>query len=278
MRKLLSANFSRLWRSKIFWIVELGMGLWGLVMFGLVLHNTSEIGESWMQSNAHIYFFYVLLYIGAVMAVFTSLFIGTEYADGTICNKLAVGHSRWAVYLANLLVVCVASILFYCTHFLASLVCIPFVGGKLYSYLAQPLLCFFFGIVIILCYGALFTMVAKLDSAKARCAVASLLLSLALIFGGLMVYGSVTMEETKVQMVLMEDGSYERQIVPNPRYLTGTKRVIFDCIDACLPGSQGFHVASGEETPDGKSAICLLGLSCTLTAIGITLFKKKDIR
>lgn len=278
MRKLLSANFSRLWRSKSFWFTELGTGLWSLFLFGLFLYNTNEIGVSWMQFNAHIYFFYVLLYIGAVMAVFISPFLGTEYSDGSIRNKLVVGHTRWTVYLANLLVVSVAGIIFYCTHFLASVVCIPFVGISLYSYLEQPLLRFFFGIVIILCYGALFTMLAMLDSAKARCAVVSLILALALIFGGMMVYSSVTMEETKMQMVLMEDGSYERQIVPNPRYLTGTKRVVFEWIDSCLPGSQAFHAVSNEEIPDGKGAVCLLGLSCAMTAAGISLFKKKDIK
>lgn len=278
MRKLLAANFSRLWKSKIFWVTELGMALWGLFMFVMYLYNTKEQGASWMQSSAHIYFFYVLLYIGTVMAVFTSLFLGTEYSDGSIRNKLAVGHSRCTVYLANLLVVYAAGLLFYCTHFLTSLVCVPVVGIELYSYLAQPLIRFFFGIVIILCYGALFTMVAMQDSAKARCAVVSLLLSLALIFGGLMVYSRVMMEETKVQMVLMEDGSYERQIIPNPRYLTGAERVIFECIDVCLPGSQAFHIADSDKTPDGKGAICLFGLSCAMTAAGITLFKKKDIR
>ena len=278
MRKLLSANFSRLWRSKIFWVAELGMCLWGLIMFGVFLYNTNNIGESWMQANAHIYFFYVLLYIGVVMAVFTSLFLGTEYSDGSLRNKLAVGHSRWAVYAANLLVVCAAGILFYITHFLMSLVCVPVVGVELYSYLAQPILRFFFGVVLILCYGALFTMIAMLDSAKARCAVVSLLLSLALVFGGLMVYGSVTAEETKVQMVLMENGGYERQVVPNPRYLTGTKRMVFECLDACLPGSQAFHVVTADEPLAGSAAVCLLGLSCAMTAAGAALFRKKDIR
>ena len=203
MRKLLSANFARLWLSKIFWIAELGTGLWSMFLFAMFLYNTREMGENWMQSNAHIYFFYVLLYIGAVMAGFISSFLGTEYSDGAIRNKLAVGHARWEVYLANLLVVCFAGILLYCTHFLASIVCIPFVGVGLYSYLTQPLLRFFFGIVIILCYAALFTMIAMLDSAKTRCAVVSLILALALIFGGLMIYGSVTTTETKVQMVLI---------------------------------------------------------------------------
>jgi len=278
MRKLLSANFSRLWKSRIFGIAALGTGLWGLFMFGMFLYNVHRIGELFMQSNAHVYFFYVLLYIGAVMAVLTSLFVGTEYAEGTLRNKLTVGHPRRAIYLSNLLVVCAAGLLLYAIHFLTSLVCVPFVGIEMYSYLAQPLRRILFGVSIILCYAALFVMMAMLDSAKARCAVISLLVSLALIFSGMLVYGRVTMEETKMQMVLMADGSYERQFVPNPRYLTGTTRVVYEWIDACMPGSQALHIASADETPPVKGVLCLLGLSCAITVAGVTLFKKKDIR
>lgn len=278
MRKLLAANFSRLWKSRIFWTAQMGMALWGLFMFALFLYNADNMGQMFTQSNAHTYFFYVYLFIGAVIAVFASLFIGTEYADGTIRNKLMVGHSRWAVYAANLLVVCGTGCLLCGIHFLTSLVCVPFLGFEFYSFFSHPLRCIFQGLLIVLCYGALFTMIAMLDSAKARCAVVSLLLSLSLILGGMMVYSRVTMEETKVQMVMMEDGRFERQVVPNPRYLTGTARNVFRWIDACLPGSQAFHAASGEELFDQRGAVCMVGLSCAITAAGIAGFKKKDIK
>lgn len=49
--------------------------------------------------------------MGLVSAIFTSLFIGSEYSDGTIRNKLVVGHSRMRIYLANLIVCSIASIL-----------------------------------------------------------------------------------------------------------------------------------------------------------------------
>ena len=40
--------------------------------------------------------------IGLFMAMFTSLFIGTEYDYGTIRNKIIVGHSRTSIYFSNL--------------------------------------------------------------------------------------------------------------------------------------------------------------------------------
>ena len=46
-------------------------------------------------------FFGCALFIGIVMAVFCSLFIGTEYSEGTIRNKIIIGQKRGAVYLSN---------------------------------------------------------------------------------------------------------------------------------------------------------------------------------
>ena len=49
--------------------------------------------------------------MGLVAAVFISLFVGSEYSDGTIRNKLVVGHSRMRIYLANLIVCSIACVL-----------------------------------------------------------------------------------------------------------------------------------------------------------------------
>ena len=39
-------------------------------------------------------FFGCALFIGIVMAVFCSLFIGTEYSEGTIRNKIIIGQKE----------------------------------------------------------------------------------------------------------------------------------------------------------------------------------------
>ena len=40
---------------------------------------------------------------GIVMAAFCSMFIGTEFSDGTMRNKLIVGHRRREIYFTNFL-------------------------------------------------------------------------------------------------------------------------------------------------------------------------------
>lgn len=45
-------------------------------------------------------FFAYSFFIGILSAIFCSLFTGTEYSDGTIRNKIVVGHSRISIYLS----------------------------------------------------------------------------------------------------------------------------------------------------------------------------------
>ena len=39
------------------------------------------------------------LFIGIILAVFCSLFIGTEHNDGTIRNKIIVGHEKSKLFI-----------------------------------------------------------------------------------------------------------------------------------------------------------------------------------
>lgn len=279
MRNLLSANFYRLLKSKVFWVLELGMAAWSIFIYGLFVYNAKEMGDYWVVANAHIYFFYFLLYIGAVMAVFAALFLGTEYDQGTFRNKIAAGHKRSQIYLANLIPVLAVGIVFMLTHMLAAVVMgLPMVGAAVLREIHAPLWRIPCGVAIIVCYAALFTLLAMLDSSKARCAVVSLVVALGIVVGGLLVYESVTMEETKIQMVLQENGSFERQEVPNPRYLTGTKRMIYEWVDDCLPGSQALHIVNPDGEFDLRMPLCMLVLSGVLTLGGMAVFKRKDIK
>ena len=101
MRKLLSANFARLGKDKVFWITAVAVFISSLV----TIFNSSGSADLMISSGYPVtlddYFFNHAPMMGLYYAVFISLFLGTEYSDGTIRNKLAVGHRRLDVYLAN---------------------------------------------------------------------------------------------------------------------------------------------------------------------------------
>ena len=69
------------------------------------------------------------MFIGIVLSTFCGLFLGIEYGDGTIRNKVVVGHKRSSIYLANL-ITCIAAGLAMCAAFMLVYVAvgIPLIG------------------------------------------------------------------------------------------------------------------------------------------------------
>ncbi len=102
MRKLLSADFYRLGRDKAFWIGALAMLAYTVGAMLSNCHQAMEDVESGFPYALETFYFVYALLIGLLISVFTSLFLGSEYSDGTIRNKLVVGHKRSDVYLSKL--------------------------------------------------------------------------------------------------------------------------------------------------------------------------------
>ena len=280
MRKLLSANFSRLWRSKIFWVLEALSAIAGAVFYILAIINTKNIGENWYLASGNYYFFLGLVIVGAIMAVFSAFYIGSEYDNGTIRNKLNVGCTRSSIYLANLIVVVSAGIIFTITHIMASVVVgLPFLGRLMLDALAPIGWRIPTAIVMLLCYAAVFTFIAMQDSNKSRSLIISFVFALVIIIGGMYVYSALQEPEFTTRMVMQEDGSYLRQEgIPNSNYIRGTVRTVYTFIEACIPSTQGLNIARSEGVFSSLAIICQLCVTIVTTAAGVTLFKKKDIK
>ena len=93
MSKLLKAGLYRLKKEKLFWgfiIVSILVAIYVLTM--LKVSTLDSI------INEYLYF------IGLMIAIFVSVFVGKEHAEGLIRNKLIVGHSRANIYLSNLII------------------------------------------------------------------------------------------------------------------------------------------------------------------------------
>ena len=111
MIKLLNAGFTRLRKSKLFIIfVIFIVGLSAV----LIYNNYSNI-EKYKNQDKNIYQL-VLNYsqiAGFIVAIFTCLYLGTEYSEGGIRNKVIIGHKRTKIYLSNLIIVAGFNIILY---------------------------------------------------------------------------------------------------------------------------------------------------------------------
>lgn len=129
MKRLLMADFARLRGNTFLWIIFASAVFMGIFspIFG---HRTCVI---YMAPDSSYSMDYWLLKFTNVLAfsaaLFCSLYTGTDYSEGTLRNKIAVGHSRRSVYVSNLIVNVVAISVAYSIYLLVALcVGLPFLG------------------------------------------------------------------------------------------------------------------------------------------------------
>ena len=281
MRKLLSANFYRLWKSKIFWLLEGICFLFGVINYALVAVNTKNLGQGWLEHNAHSYFYLPqVLVMVVVIAVFTSFFIGADYSDGTIRNKLAVGHSRETFYL-SCLVTTAAAELFFLSAFLLPvfLIGIPFSGSAVITCVSLQPWRIINILLFLMEYTSLFVLLTLLDSYKARNVLICLMAAVVLILLGIVVYGRYMQPEFVDIVTALPDGGVElKQGIPNGKYLTGTLRTIFEWFTLLLPSGSIMFSLDKNLGFDWRCPALALLITLLLTRFGIRLFRKKDIR
>ena len=274
MNLLLKANFSRLWKDGAFWAslaVMAGVGLFEVAV-GV---SARRQGISVPLENRY---FVLALMPGIVLSAFCSLFVGGEYSGGTIRNKITVGHTRDAVYLASLCT-CIAA---------GGLACLAYIVPMVV--LGIPLLGIFqmelgavvwFTLCVFVMTGSLcavFTLIAILNQNRAVTAILCITLAYFLLFLGIYLNSRLTELKIIPAREYIENGQILlREAEKNPAYVSGLKRTVFQAL-YCLPGCQAVQlVAEAENCPWSLpliSALCAIGS----TAAGLALFRRKDLK
>lgn len=237
MRELLRAGFRRMVKSSIFWLSMAASALWSGAI-AVIRYSELETRPQYGDLDYILWEFPPMM--GIFAAVFVCLFIGVEYSDGTMRNKLAVGHSRWAVYLSNF-TVCAAANLAVMFTWVAVTFCLglPLLGAPK-TPAPEILMNLVLAALTVVSSTAIFLLIAMLTTNKAASAVACILLSLALVIAGSYFYQSLQEPEiTSPGMLIHEDGSSEwLDPQPNPRYLEGTIRTVYELAVMVLPTGQ----------------------------------------
>lgn len=102
MFDLIRSHLVRLWKSPVYWLALLVMLPYGLSLCNSAVGDFQSGGavtaSLWGQPLCGF-----SLLIGFILATVFSLFFGAEYADGTMRSKLIAGHGRASIYLATLI-------------------------------------------------------------------------------------------------------------------------------------------------------------------------------
>ena len=288
MYKLLNASFSRLRKNKIF----LGLVILTIIIAAFMLISeyldkvkySSVFGIS--SNTTDILLTNFINIIGFFIAIFTSLFVGAEYSDGTIRNKIVAGHSRKNIYLSNLIVsIVVGLILEFIYLIIISIVAIPLLGSiqMTFSQFAFILLDM---IMIIIVYSSIFNFIALICSNITISTVTSLLLILIMFVTDMFLSPTANSTEyIQKNKVMDEQGNVTYEVVKNEDYPGKLVQTICKTISNFNPVSQAIEISGNkinmnEEDFNNMKVYPLysLGLIIIITAIGIYLFNIKELK
>lgn len=277
MIKLLRAGFTRLRKNKLFWLLvifSIGLGLYMIFINYSGMKNYGDIieVEQLMLNYSTI--------IGIVIAIFASLFLGVEYSDGTIRNKIIIGHKRINIYLSNLIIVTITSLFSYILFLgIVASIGIPLFGEITLpiSKLLMLLGCIF---VTIIAYSSIFTFIAMIISNKTITAVVSIMLSFGLIMIALTCLSILSETEyiQSAEITNLDLGEYKYIEEPNPHYPSEEKRKMYQTLLDINPAGEMFQIA-GRTVPNlSVLPLYSLGIIIVITGTGLVLFKKKELK
>lgn len=268
MQNLLSANLFHLRRHKAFWAAAGFMVVYALAeAVGLYRQGDSVVGDG---------LFAFLSFFGVVLAAFCTLYLGTEYHDGTIRNKVAAGFRRGQIYGAYLLACLLGGVILWAVYVVVYLaVGLPLLGGELGSpvQLGTSLLgC----LLITAVWVSLYTCLVNLIRAKSTVTAAAILLAFAMLLGSMFLYSRL--DEPQVYPYT-DRGFVAGEI--NPNYLQGAQRAVYEALFDLLPDGQGMQILTQSvEAPRelGIHAGVAVGLVALTTGLGAAGFQRKNLK
>lgn len=275
MSRLLYSGVVRTRKNKTFWCCIIGM---------VVLIVAVCLNQYYVKQNFHanvvfdkLFLSYALL-TGFFLAIFSSLFLGTEYSDGTVRNKLIVGHSRYNIYLANFLC-CAAAGLFFDVVFIlvVSLVGVPMFGFFKADLWIVGILAGN-GLLLTITYASFFTMMSMVISNRSVNGIVCLLI----FFAGIILAGILLarLQEPEVigGIVISSDGTQYVDGWTNPRYLKPEMRALYELIMDILPSGQSLTITDATAVHPFRMALFSMIEILFFTVLGMRLFEKKDLK
>ena len=271
MIRLLKAGLFRLKKDILFWIfifLTIGLAILTLVRYvpieGITLD--SALNE-------------FLIYIGLFIAIFVSIFVGKEHSQGIIRNKIIVGHSRFSIFLANLIICIIVSLL--CE--LIYLAIIFLVGTPLLGQL-QMTLSQFIGILvntifIIISFCSIYNFVTMLCSEITISTTICIILFIAMFIAqGAF---SLTAHSSKYIENAFYDENGNKHIISqeiDPNYPGDQKVKTAKIIYLSIPQGQAMEIKNNNLDSLQQMTIYSMILIVIINILGVYIFSKKELK
>lgn len=273
MYKLLNASFFRLKKDKVFWsMIAITLGIACFNLYNSMKNNSG--GDSGIDKLLLNY----LLLIGIFMSIFTTLFIGLEYASGTIRNKIIVGNSRIKIYITNLIVSIIAGIFMQIVYMLFVTIIGTHSIGELKMPLSQFGLILLDVVMMIVTYASIFTFISLLCTDITKSTVISIVFVLVMFIVESAISPTAIAEKFVINDIVLDNGEIVREKVPDPNYPGDTKKKIAQTIIYIIPTGQASEILNYENLDTNRLLLSSISESIIITIMGLYCFCKEDLK
>ena len=219
--------------------------------------------------------------VSIISAIFIGLFIGTEYSNGTMRNKLVIGHSRGAIYFANLAVCIAAALLIHFAYVITTLV----VGLIAFGSFTEPsgtlIGLFAVSLIIVTAYAAMFLPMSTLITSKSAGVTTVIMTSLILMILAMVINGGLSEPDIYEAYTIIDANGeeYSEPEMKNPFYVSGVQRKIYEALYDIVPTCQAARIQL-DDMPESPAVIPLWSSAVIVvtTAAGAVLFRRKDLK
>lgn len=258
MSRLLRADAVRMYRGKWFWLCLGGMLLMSIGFIGM---QYTAMDYSVPLSRV---IFLPLSFYGVAVAALVSMYVGEDFSDGFIRNKIIAGRSRYSIFLSNQMIGWTACVIIYLFITLFTFL----VGRGLFEIdvtWAEFGYYLFWGVFMCLAYGSIFGTVTMLTGNKA----VAVMLCMGIAFGLLLLCLHTNQ--------IMVQPEYKNGVL-NPHYVDGTKKLVYGILHDVNPSGQAAQLSTMDIFNTMRWLVCDMGWMLITTVVGATLFQRADIR
>lgn len=273
MRKLLRADMRRVWRRPALWLCVGGAFL---MAAGFMFYTIGRFANSNGMPTIDAIFRETLPLLPIFDAVFVGLFLAIERQDGALRNKIICGHRRAHIYLSYFLAAAVGCLVILLAWTVGGLLGVIRLGW--FSASAAELIAL--SAVVILgtvAMAAIYVLLCMLVPPRTA-AVGSIVLALVLMVTASVFYNALCEPELQSGMIMTLDGMAMSDPEPNPDYVSGLRREVYQFIVDALPTGQTIQIANAELSRPVLSLCTSICLAILTTLAGAIAFRRKDLK
>ena len=270
MIKLLKAGFFRLKKDVIFWLfIFLTIGMAGFTLFRYL-------------SNEGVYLDKILnefiMYIGLFIAIFVSIFVGKEYGQGIIRNKIIVGHSRISIFLSNLIISIVVSLLCELIYLIiVFLIGIPLFGQMQMSF-SQFTIVLLNTALVIISFCSIYNFITMICS-EITISISICIILFVAMFVAQAALGFTANSRKYIEHDFWDNGNkYIISQEPDPNYPGDEKVKQARTLYLSIPQGQAMKIGGNDLTYSAQMAISSIILIGVVNIVGVCIFSKKELK